>query len=58
MQEKNKVYCCNNNCPFKDCDKHLNNVRNLAKQTVISVANLDGVCKRYISHLVDIVLKG
>lgn len=47
------TYCINSSCPFKDCDKHL--CHNKKKKGLISVAALDGVCRRYIAYLVDLV---
>lgn len=44
------VYCRNNQCPFKDCDKHISKAKNLYE---VYVANFDGVCRRYISWLLD-----
>ena len=46
-----KTYCINNNCPFTSCKKHLKHCR--AKKRKIKIANYDGVCRRYISWLVD-----
>lgn len=43
------TYCINAKCPFKDCERHLRR----AKSRIVSVANFDGVCRRYIDHLMD-----
>ena len=50
-----KTYCINNNCPFISCNKHLKRCR--ANKRKICVANFDGVCREYISWLVDISFK-
>ena len=46
-----KVYCINNECPFKSCKKHIKHCR--AKKSKVWVANYDGVCRDYISWLLD-----
>lgn len=46
-----KTYCRNKYCPFKDCDKHLIHLKK--KKGMVNIANLDSVCKRYISFLVE-----
>lgn len=46
-----KVYCINNNCPFKSCDKHLKRCR--SKKRKVCVANYDSVCREYISWLLN-----
>ena len=45
-----KVYCINNECPFKSCNRHLTHCR--AKKRKVWVANYDGVCSKYIGWLV------
>ena len=45
-----KVYCINNNCPFKSCEKHLIHCR--AKKRRIWVADYVGVCRIYIGWIV------
>lgn len=52
---KEKTYCINNDCPFKDCDKHLSQSK--IKKGIIKVANFDGVCKRYLSYLLEVAMK-
>ncbi len=46
-----KTYCINKECPFKSCEKHLKHCR--AKKRKVLVANYDGVCREYISWLLD-----
>lgn len=46
------TYCVNASCPFKDCDRHL--CRLQKKEGMVSIANLDSVCKRYIKYLVEV----
>lgn len=50
------TYCCNSECPFKDCERHLNKIDQQTHRTV-SISNFDGVCRRYIGWLVDEVRK-
>lgn len=49
------TYCINKECPFKDCERHPSKISKAAMngKGYVSVANYDGVCRRYISHLVD-----
>lgn len=50
----NKTYCINADCPFKKCDKHVWQLRNIKDKTQeISVAAFDGVCRDYLSYLVS-----
>lgn len=53
------TYCINTYCPFKDCERHLCKAEKAYEQgqRYISVASFDGVCRRYISLLVDEVAK-
>ena len=51
-----KTYCINGNCPFKSCKKHLKHCR--SKKRKVWVANYDGVCRKYISWLVNEVIGG
>ena len=46
------TYCMNMDCPFKDCDRHLCRAQN----KMVSIAALDGTCRRYIAYLVDEVM--
>lgn len=49
------TYCINARCPFKDCEKHLSKISDacINVRGYVSVSNFDGVCKRYISYLVE-----
>lgn len=49
------TYCINSLCPFKDCERHPSKISKAAMngKGYVSVANYDGVCRRYISHLVE-----
>ena len=51
-----KTYCINNGCPFTSCEKHLKKCR--AKKRKVSVANFDGVCKKYLRWLLKTHEKG
>lgn len=56
MVYRDMTFCTNKDCPFKDCErhnKHLKGVYGLA-----SVADFSGTCRRYISYVVDDVMKG
>ena len=52
-----KTYCVNSNCPFTDCDKHLTKVKEEDSKHVY-IANVDGVCRKYISYLIDNISGG
>lgn len=52
-----KTYCVNSNCPFTDCEKHLSNVKSETNDHVY-IANVDGVCRKYISYLIDNISGG
>ena len=47
---KDKTYCNNKQCPFKDCDRH---PIQITEAGVYSFAGLDAVCERYIRFLVN-----
>lgn len=51
----NKTYCINKDCPFKDCDKHLSQLK--IKEGMVNVANFDGVCDRYLFYILEIAMK-
>ena len=56
--DNHKTYCVNNNCPFKKCDKHLWQLKKVKdKSGYVKVANFDGVCKDYLSYLLDEIEK-
>ena len=40
------TYCNNRKCPFTDCKYHILNCRSIGK---VRVANLDSICRRYIT---------
>lgn len=50
-----RTYCSNSQCPFKKCERHLSqiNKKHIKNKIYISVANFDGVCRKYIGHLVN-----
>ena len=45
------TYCSNPQCPFTKCEKHLSYARN--ETGPISIANFDGVCRKYILWLAE-----
>ena len=54
------TYCINGQCPFEECERHPSKIAEAQKQgqRFVSVANFDGVCRKYIGHLVDEVERG
>ena len=51
---KDKTYCINANCPFKECDKHLCRLKkDNQKDKYVKVVALDSVCRDYIGYLID-----
>lgn len=52
---RNITYCINNDCPFKDCERHMAQIP--TKEGVYTLANFDGVCKRYIKFVASEVAK-
>lgn len=54
------TYCINNNCPFKKCERHPSKISKAALHGTgyVSVANFDGVCRKYIGYLVDELKRG
>lgn len=47
-----KTYCINDNCPFKKCDKHLQQLKKTKdKSKYVKVASLDSVCRDYLYYL-------
>lgn len=49
------TYCINSECPFKDCKNHVKHVHK--NQKYVMVSNMDGVCRKYLSYLLDEVTK-
>lgn len=49
------TYCINNQCPFKECERHPSKISRacIDGKGYVSVANYDGVCRRYLSCLAD-----
>ena len=46
---RDMTYCINNDCPFKDCYRHIAQIP--TKEGIYSLANFDGVCERYIKFV-------
>ena len=44
------TYCMNRDCPYKDCVRH---IVQAPLNTPVSMAWLDGTCRRYIGGLID-----
>ena len=54
------TYCINKQCPFKECERHLSKISEacINGRGYVSVANLDGVCRKYIAYLADEAERG
>ena len=53
---KAKTYdtvCTNGMCPFTACSHHLQRAKSIPAGSVVTVAGLDAVCRRYIDWLID-----
>lgn len=50
------TYCTNDDCPFRDCVRHFNNLYGRSRDEIVTAANLGGVCRRYIQWLVERVM--
>lgn len=51
-----KTYCVNANCPFKKCDKHLQQLKKAKdKSEYVKVASLDSVCRDYLYYLLSTI---
>ena len=46
------TYCSNDDCPFTDCMRHMDQLKDEKEDVIISIANFGGVCRQYINHLV------
>ena len=50
------TYCTNTDCPYDDCYKHFSKVKEVKEKGVdnyVNLADFSGVCRKYISYLVD-----
>ena len=49
------TYCSNVSCPFKDCERHWEHIKELAKQgeKYVSLADFGGTCREYIDYVLD-----
>ena len=57
--DNQKTYCVNASCPFKKCDKHLQQLKKIKdKSGYIKVANLDSVCRDYLYYILNEIEKG
>ena len=54
------TYCDNKDCPFKKCERHPSKIAEacINGKGYVYVANYGGVCRKYISYLVDEVERG
>ena len=47
-------YCDNQSCPFTDCARHLDQLKSVQDEPyIVSMSHFCGVCRKYISWLVD-----
>ena len=54
-----KTYCVNADCPFKQCGKHLRQLKKIKdKSQYVKVANLDSVCEDYLHYLLEEIEQG
>ena len=47
------TYCTNAACQFTDCERHWQRIKDETSSGKISVADFGGVCRRYLSGLLD-----
>ena len=52
------TFCESTDCPFTECRRHKDNLKDVKKPVVISVSMLQGVCRKYIGWLVYMVREG
>ena len=58
MSNYDMTYCSYNDCPFKDCDRHLmQTLKFLELKNGVSIADFSGTCRRYITYLVKEVYR-
>ncbi len=55
MRNMISKYCCNHECPFDDCDKHIKWTK--VNNGLYVLCDFDATCRRYISWLVSEVKK-
>lgn len=56
MVYRDMTFCTNEDCPFKDCERHPYHFKGVVG--MVSIADFSGTCKRYISWLVDELVGG
>lgn len=47
------TFCNNAGCPFNECRRHPENLKRFDSKAVISIANLCGVCRKYLYYLAE-----
>lgn len=48
------TYCTIGSCPFKECKRHLSQLKSEKDKTkVINVANFGGVCREYLNYVYE-----
>lgn len=56
-KELTDAFCTNASCPFKECNKHLQRLKESGvKSGYVRVAALDSTCIEYLRYLVDEVI--
>jgi hypothetical protein len=54
---KDITYCSGSCCPFTDCEKHLEHIKDRPLGETISIADCYRICRRYIGMVVDEIEK-
>ena len=54
LNMNDKTYCINANCPFTECDKHLQQLKNQCENKYVKVASFDSVCRDYLHYLISL----
>ena len=52
-----KIYCNNTSCPFKDCEKRSDRIRNKARREQVTKIDMQCICERYTQYLADEINK-
>lgn len=47
------IYCNNERCPFKDCDRRIDKLRSAKKREEATKIDMQCICDRYTKYLAD-----
>lgn len=47
------IYCNNKSCPFKDCERRADSIRNKARRDQVTKIDMQCTCQRYTQYLAD-----